>query len=73
MVFIAVTTLSAAIINIFDNYLPKGLYVLSIISAILIVLVCLVLVEGIINWRKIYNMSDEKISLVKIKLIGNIN
>jgi carbon starvation protein len=73
MVFIAVTTLSAAIINIFDNYLPKGLYVLSIISAILIVLVCLVLVEGIISWRKIYNMSDEKISLVKIKLIGNIN
>jgi carbon starvation protein len=72
MVFIAITTLSAAIINIFDNYIPKGMYILSIISAILIVLVCLVLVESIINWRKIYNMSDEEIASVKIKLIGNI-
>jgi carbon starvation protein len=73
MVFITVTTLSAATINIFHNYLPKGMYILSVISAILIVLVCLVLAESIINWRKIYNMSDEEKSSVKIRLIENIN
>jgi len=73
MAFIAIITLSAATINIFYNYLPKEMYLLSIISAILILLVCLVLIESIINWRKIYNMSDAELASVKIKLIGDIN
>ena len=73
MIFIAITTLSAAIINIFNNYLPKKLYLLSSISAVLVILVCLVIVESVINWIKIRKMSDEEIKSVKIKLIGNIN
>jgi len=73
MTFITVITLTAAITNIFYNYLPKGLYVLTGISAILVILVGLVLFESIRNWRKIYNMTDAEIGDVKIKLIGNIN
>jgi len=73
MAFVTVTTLSAAIINIFDNYLPKGLYVLAIISAVLVALVCLVLIESILSWRKIARMGDKEISSVKIKLIGDMN
>jgi carbon starvation protein len=71
--FVTVTTSSAAIMNIFQNYLPKGLYALSIISAILVALVCLVLVESAISWRKIYHMSDKELTSVQIRLIGNIN
>lgn len=73
LIFITVTTLSAAILNIFQNYLPKGLYALSFISAVLVVLVCLVLIESAVNWRKIVRMSDEERASVEIKLIGNIN
>ena len=73
LVFITVTTLSAAILNITQNYWPQGLYALSIISAVLIVLVVLVLVECAISWRKILRMNDEELTSVNIKLIGNIN
>jgi len=73
MVFITTITLYAATINIFSNYLPKQMYLLAIISAILIILVCLVLIESIVNWVKIYKMSDSEIKAVKIKLIGEIN
>ncbi len=73
MVFIATITLSAATINIFSNYLPKQMYLLAGISGVLIVLVCLVLLESVINWVKIYKMSDKEIASVKIKLIGDIN
>ena len=73
MVFITTITLSAATINIIYNYMPKEMYLLSAISGILIILVCLVLIESIVNWVKIYKMSDEERIAVKIKLIGNIN
>ncbi|MEI6091654.1 MAG: carbon starvation protein A [bacterium] len=73
MAFVTCTTLTAALTNIFQNYLPKGMYVLAIISALLIVLVCLVIIESIINWRKISKMSDAELLDTKIKLIGNIN
>ncbi|MDD4922444.1 MAG: carbon starvation protein A [Bacteroidales bacterium] len=73
LTFVTITTLSAAIMNITQNYLPKGLYALSAISVILVVLVCLVLIESAMNWRKIYKMDDKERLAVKIKLIGNIN
>jgi len=73
LTFVTITTLSAAIMNITQNYLPKGLYALSAISAMLVVLVCLVLIESAMNWRKIYKMGDEELKSVKIRLIGNIN
>ncbi len=73
MIFVAITTLTAAFTNIFSNYLPQQKYLLSIISGILIILVCLVIIESMVNWRKIYYMSDDEIKNVHIKLIGNIN
>jgi len=68
--FVTVTTLSSALMNIFDNYLPKGLYALSAISGILVILVCLVLLESFVNWRKITRMSNEELTSVEIGLIG---
>ena len=53
MVFITITTLSAAVINIFENYLPQKNYTLSLISLILIILVVGVLTESVIKWIKI--------------------
>jgi len=73
MIFILITTLSAAFINIFQNYLPKGLYTLTIISAVLIVLVCLVIFESILNWWKIFHTDYKDLPPVKIRLIGNID
>jgi carbon starvation protein len=73
LIFVAVTTLSAAVMNIYQNYWPKGLYALSIISAVLVVMVCLVLIESAVNWRKIVQMTDKELVSVEIKLIGNIN
>lgn len=70
MVFVAVTTLSAAAMNIFQNFLPKSLYMLSAVSAFLMVLVCLVLVESVLCWRNISKMSDKERLNVKIRLIG---
>ena len=68
--FVTVTTLSSALMNIFDNYLPKGLYALSAISGILVILVCLVLIESFVNWRRITRMSNEELTSVEIGLIG---
>lgn len=73
LAFVTVTTLWAAIVNIFQNYLPKGNYPLAIISAVLIMLVCLVLIESAINWKKVINMDEKELATVKIRLIGNIS
>jgi len=70
MLFVATTTLTAAVMNIFNNFLPKGLYLLSFISGVLIVLVCLVLVESVVCWKRISKMSSQERSNVNIKLIG---
>lgn len=73
LVFSAITTLWAAIENIFRNYLPKNNYTLAIISGVLILMVCLVLLESAVNWIKIVRMSDSEKNSVKIRLIGNLN
>ncbi|MDP4227970.1 MAG: carbon starvation CstA family protein, partial [Bacteroidota bacterium] len=73
LIFAAVVTLWAAFENIFRNYLPKSNYTLAIISGVLILLVCLVLLESILNWVKIIQMSNEEKNSVKIRLIGNLN
>jgi carbon starvation protein len=52
LTFITVTTLSAAVLNIFENYLPQEKYLLAGISFILIVLVVFVLIESVIKWVK---------------------
>lgn len=73
LIFAAVVTLWAAFENIFRNYLPKNNYTLAIISGVLILLVCLVLLESILNWVKIIRMNSEEKNAVKIRLIGNLN
>ncbi len=70
MLFVVCTTLTAAFMNIFQNYLPKGLYMLAIISSILVVLVCLVLLESAVSWRRIAKMSPEERAAVHVRLIG---
>jgi carbon starvation protein len=54
MSFVTVTTLSAAVINITDNYLPSQNYTLSVISGILLIMVLLVLAESVKAWFDIY-------------------
>lgn len=54
MVFITVVTISAAIINIFYNYIPQQNYVLAVISGFLLILVVIVLIETTINMFKLY-------------------
>jgi len=71
--FVTATTLSAAFLNIFQNYLPKEKYSLAVISGVLIILVISVLIESVIGWRKIYLMNDQELSSVNIRLIGNLN
>jgi len=70
MLFVVCTTLTAAFMNIFQNYLPKGLYMLAIISGVLIVMVCLILLESVISWRKIGRMSQAERASVRVRLIG---
>lgn len=70
MLFVVSTTLTAAFMNIFQNYLPKGLYMLAIISGILVLLVCLVLLESAFSWRKIAKMTPEERVNVHVRLIG---
>jgi carbon starvation protein len=70
LAFVITTTLSAALINIFRNFLPQKLYALSAISGILVFLVVWVLVESVNNWIKIGKMSEEERKNVKIRLIG---
>ncbi|MGE5441356.1 MAG: hypothetical protein ACM3UR_15995, partial [Bacteroidota bacterium] len=38
--------------NIFSNYLPKELYLLASLSAALILMVVWLLIESIIQWRR---------------------
>ena len=61
MILITVTTLSAAVINITDNYLPEQKYLLAIISFLLLLIVLFVLVESVIAWVKMFkNYKNEK-------------
>jgi carbon starvation protein len=54
MCFIMVTTLTAAVTNIFHNYLPNNNYILVIISFILILMVIMILVESARSSIKLY-------------------
>jgi carbon starvation protein len=72
MLFVTTTTLTAAVLNITDNFLPKGLYVLAAVSGLLIVLVVLVLAESMVCWRRIALMSAQERAQVRIRRIGEV-
>lgn len=61
MVLVTVVTLSAAFINIFSNYLPKELYLLASLSAALILMVVWLLIESIIQWRRMLLKKPETV------------
>lgn len=48
-------TMSAGYLNITDNFLPKGLYLLVTLSAVLMVLMAIVFVEAFRKWYQLQN------------------
>ena len=50
MAFIAVTTFTAAITNIFNNYIPNHKIILMVMSMVLVIMLVLILVENIKVW-----------------------
>jgi multisubunit Na+/H+ antiporter MnhE subunit len=53
MAFVLTTTLTAAVLNITENFLPKKNYLLTSISALLIVLVLAVTIESLVAWIRL--------------------
>jgi len=53
MVFLAVTTITAGIQNVMINYYPKGNYLLSAISVIIILMIVAVLADCAWKWTKL--------------------
>lgn len=66
MIFIAITTSTASIENIFNNYIPNGKTVLTVLSFIILVMLVVILYECIKSWRKNWNKySSDKMTAVK--------
>jgi carbon starvation protein len=53
MAFVLIITLTAAVLNITDNFLPKKNYLLVVISVLLILLVVAVTLESIVAWFRL--------------------
>jgi carbon starvation protein len=53
MLFVTTTTLTAAVLNIVDNFLPKQMYLLVFISGMLILMVTAILIESGIVWYRL--------------------
>jgi carbon starvation protein len=53
MVFLAVTTITAGIQNVTINYYPKGDYLLSAISVIIILMIVAVLIDCMWKWMRL--------------------
>lgn len=63
MTFMFVTTIAAAYMNITDNYLPKGNYLLAGTCAVMIVLVVFVITDSIRTWLRIKAEKDALLPL----------
>jgi len=61
-VFVAVTTLYAAYLNIVNNYLPKGNMLLVSISILIMFLAVVIIVDSVVKWSKF--MKDEQYNSV---------
>jgi carbon starvation protein len=55
MAFIAVTTSTASVENIFQNYIPNGKTTLTVLSFIILIMLIIILYECIKSWRKNWN------------------
>ena len=58
-VFIAVMTVYADYLNVFDNYIPEGKYSLAVISLIMFILVVIVVVEAIRSWIRFGSIEQD--------------
>jgi len=52
MAFVAITTLDAALINIFTNYIPKGKNLLATMSLVLVIMLVIIVAESVRTWIK---------------------
>ena len=52
LIFIVITTLTAAITNIFSSYIPDGLTLLAVVCALLVVMLIAIIFESIKVWIK---------------------
>ena len=55
MIFIAITTMTASIENIFGNYIPNGKTTLTILSFIIMIMLVVIVVECVKSWWKNWN------------------
>lgn len=62
MVFIGITTLDAALTNIFVYYLPTGKNLLAILSGILVVMLVVIVFESVKVWIKEYKAPKDNIN-----------
>jgi carbon starvation protein len=66
MIFISITTSTASIENIFQNYIPNGKTTLTILSFIILVMLIIILYECIKSWRRNWNKySIDKVTSAK--------
>ena len=57
--FMAVITVYADFLNVFTSYIPQGKWSLVIISAIMLVLVALVVIESVRSWIRLANIPQD--------------
>lgn len=66
MIFISITTATASIENIFNNYIPNGKTTLTVLSFIILIMLIVILYECINSWKKNWNKySGNKITIIK--------
>ena len=63
MIFISITTATASIENIFNNYIPNGKTTLTILSFIIMAMLVVIIFECIKSWRKNWNKNFDSDSL----------
>ncbi|MCT8976336.1 carbon starvation protein A [Clostridium sp. CX1] len=62
MTFVAITTLTAIVTNIFSNYLPKHQNLLAGLSGVLIIMMIIIIVESVKVWiKELSNQSSNNI------------
>jgi carbon starvation protein len=56
MVFLAITTLTAGIQSVLNNYIPDGQLLLAVIAIIIILMVIAILIDSMIKWYRMISM-----------------
>jgi carbon starvation protein len=59
-VFLGVTTIAAALHNIFRIYMPGGMILNTVLSIILLILTLIIIIDSVIKWVKIFKAEKGK-------------